>query len=235
MRPDIKSLWLIPFLCFGGGYFITRGFLQQTIVAIPPLIGKPADAALILLSEKNLNPRIIGIVDEPDLKPGTVLNQIPRADAQARPHQTVFLVLSSRPAEQKAMLWIGMMQKNIELNCAEQKLKPFCIKLPHQLPLGQCFAQFPNPDTPLTDSPVLYISAGTNQKYIWPSLIGAPASDVLEALKKQGITATIIGEHATASQQELNKLRILDQRPLPGSFLQYEGMHKPSIHIRLGR
>lgn len=236
MRSPVKSfLWLIPFLCFGSGYFAARAFLHQKLVTVPSLIGKPADTALILLSEKNLNPRIIGLINEPDLAPGTVLNQIPRAETSARPHQTIFLVLCARPIQDVAKQWVGMTQKNIDLSCASSSIQPQYVSLPHGALVGQCFAQFPSPEHPLTEQPTLYVAAGTAEKYIWPSLLGAPAYDAFEALKKQGISITIIGDHSNVSYSELKKLRIIDQRPLPGSFVVCDSIHKPAIHVRLGR
>lgn len=236
MRISVVSfLWFLPFFCFGSGYFAARVLLHQKLVTVPSLIGKPTDTALIMLSEKNLNPRIIGLINEPDLAPGTILNQIPRAETFARPHQTIFLVLSARSAVQIADSWIGMTQKNIDLSCASSSMRPKYVFLPHAFATGQCFAQFPNPDQALTDQPILYMSAGATKKYIWPSLIGAPAYNAFEALKKQGVEITIIGDHSNASYQELKKLLIIDQRPLPGSFVVCDSIHKPAIHVRLGK
>jgi len=235
MRLDFSVLWLAPFFCFSGGYVATRIFLHHKTVIIPALIGKTADSALALLSEKNLNPRVIGLVDEPDLEPGTVLNQIPRADAQARPYQTIFLVLSARPTQQIAKQWIGLKKDTIAQSCAADHINPSFVAISHTLPEGQCFAQFPSEGSVITDRPIFYIAAQTQQKYIWPSLINAPAFEAFEALKKQNITIHIIGEYADVPAQELKQLRILDQRPLPGSFITCDSMHPPSIHVRLGR
>lgn len=236
MKLAIQSpLWFLPFLCFGGGYVATRTFLHHTTVIIPSLVGKSSDVALLLLSEKNLNPRIIGLVDEPDLESGTVINQIPRAEAQARPYQTIFLVISARPTEPIAKQWIGLKQETIAHSCAADHINPLFISIPHTLPGGQCFAQFPSEGGAITDRPIFYIAAPVQQKYIWPSLLNAPAFEAFEALKKQGITVHVIGEHTDASLQELKQLRIVDQRPLPGAFTTYDGMHPPSIHVRLGR
>jgi beta-lactam-binding protein with PASTA domain len=230
-----SALWFLPFLCFSSGYLLTRVILHHTMVTVPSLVGKTADIALVQLSEKNLNPRIIGLVDEPDLEPGTIITQIPRAEAQARPYQTIFLVISSRPSKHIAKQWIGLKQEAIAQSCAADHISPLFIAIPHTLPAGHCFAQFPSEGSVIIDRPIFYIAAQAHQKYIWPSLIDAPAFDAFEALKKQGVTIHIIGENTNAMGQELKELRIIDQRPLPGSFVTYDGMHPPSIHVRLGR
>jgi beta-lactam-binding protein with PASTA domain len=235
MYFNSSALWFLPFFCFGGGYLLTRTILHHTIVIVPSLVGKTADSALVQLSEKNLTPRVIGLVDEPDLEPGTIITQIPRAEAQARPYQTIFLVISSRPTKQIAKQWIGLKQEAIAQRCAADHINPLFIAIPHPLPAGQCFAQFPSEGSVIVDRPILYIATHIQQKYIWPSLIGAPAFDVFETLKKQGVIIHIIGENTNATGQELTQLRIIDQRPLPGSFVTYDGMHPPSIHVRLGR
>lgn len=235
MRLISSLLFVLPFLCCTGGYFIARCVLQRSTVTIPCLIGKTADAALLLLSEKQLNPRIIGLVDEPDLEPGTVINQIPRADALARPHQTIFLVLASRPTTHIARLCIGTTAEHIRKHYNSEHGEPLFVHLPHALPVGTCFAQSPAEDEPLSTKPMYYISSGMHETYIWPSLLNAPAHDALEILKKQGVEITIIGEYANAPAETLKSLRIIDQRPLPGSFVQCDTMHKPSLHVRLAR
>jgi beta-lactam-binding protein with PASTA domain len=235
MYRNSSALWLLPFFCFGGGYIVTRTILHHTMVTVPSLLGKTTDIALRQLSEKNLNPRIIGLVDEPDLEPGTIITQIPRAEAQARPYQTIFLVISARPTKQIAKQWIGLKQEAIAQSCAVDHISPLFIAIPHTLPAGHCFAQFPSEGSVIIDRPIFYIAAQAHQKYIWPSLIDAPAFDAFEALKKQGITIHSIGENASATGQELKQLHIIDQRPLPGSFITYDSMNPPSIHVRLGR
>ncbi len=232
----INSLFLLlPFLCFTSGYFVARCVLQRSTVIIPSLIGKTADAALVLLSEKQLNPRIIGLVDEPDLEPGTVINQIPRADASARPHQTIFLVLASRPTTHIASQCVGITKEQIRKQYNPEHGEPLFIHLPHSLPSGTCFTQFPTENAPLSTKPLYYISSGMQETYIWPSLLNAPAYTALETLKKQGIEITIIGEYANASAETLKSLHIIDQRPLPGSFVHCDTMHTPSLHVRLAR
>jgi hypothetical protein len=236
MKLSIQStLWMAPFFCFASGYLITRTLLHRAIVLVPALVGKTADIALTQLSEKNLNARIIGLVDEPDLAPGTVINQIPRAEAQARPYQTIFLVLSSRPTKQIAKQWIGLKQETIAQSCATDHISPLFFAIPHTLPAGQCFAQFPSEGAVITERPIFYIATQIQQKYIWPSFINAHAFDAFEIVKKQGVAIHIIGEHTQASPQELKQLRIVDQRPLPGSFAMHDSIHPLSIHVRLGR
>ncbi len=235
MRFNMPLAWLIPFICFSGGYLIARTLLRQKTVTVPSLIGKTADAALILLSEQNLNPRIVGLVDEPDLQPGTILNQIPRAHISARPYQTVFLIISSRALRHTALSWIGLKKEQIVHQCTEHGIDPILISVPHSTPPGTCFAQYPTEGNVITERPILYFSTEVPHSYIWPSLLDAPAASALEALKKQGVMVHIIGEYASADSQMLKKLHIIDQRPLPGSSTQYNSINKPSVHVRLGK
>ena len=198
-------------------------------------MGKQADEVLIVLSEHTLNPRVIGLVEDNDREPGTILNQIPRAGSCARPHQTIFLVISTRSKSIIADNWVGMAQDMIQKKCATHTIKPIFIPLHHNMPVGICFVQVPVEGSVVTERPILYISAGSKNRYIWPSLIGAPAQRVVEMMKKQGIDVAIIGEYAAADQQKIASLIIIDQRPLPGSSVIYDGMHAPVLHIRLGK
>lgn len=226
--------WILPFFCFCSGYFATRLLLSHKTVLVPALIGKTADVGLQLLSEKNLNPRIVGLIDEPDAEPGTILNQIPRAESMARPHQTIFLVLASRPKQMIAPHWIGMTQDIIKKTSMSTNHEPIFSILPHTTPAGTCFAQYPAAGMPIIETPTLYVSGGSKQTYIMPSFLGAPAAIAFDMLKKQGIDITIIGEQA-AQNNRLDQFRITDQRPLPGSFVRCDTMHKPSLHVRLGK
>lgn len=234
MRIFASLLWLLPFSCFCAGYFMARVLLSKRHVIIPSLIGKTADTALIALSEKNLNPRVIGTVEDPDQEPGTVLSQIPRAGSRARPYQAVFILITARPLQHKAHDWVGKTENIVRGMHATSQIQAVYKQLAHTLPAGTCFGQFPSPGQLIADKPLVYISSGTNQLYIWPSCIGAPALPVFDALKKQGIEVTIIGEYAQADPTLYARLRIIDQRPLPGAFMVCEGMHKPSFHVRLG-
>lgn len=235
MRQLFKVLWIAPFICFFGGYFGMRFLLHQSTIPMPLVVGKTADRALIILSDKNLNPRIIGIVEEPDIEPGTILNQIPRAESKVRPHQTVFLIMSARPSVPYAEDCIGKHQSYIEKVYAQKKITPLFVGFNYPLPQGTCFAQYPHAGAPVPHNPIMYITQETEQKYIIPSFIGAPALVALENLQKQGVSVTIIGECADTDKTTYANLRIIDQRPLPGSFITIGSMHKPSLHIRLGK
>lgn len=226
---------LLPFACFAAGYFVARSMLQRSTVTIPALVGKTADTALVLLSEKQLNPRIIGLVDEPDLEPGTVITQIPGTNALARPHQTIFLVLASRPSTHIAPYYVGISEEQIRKKCSAEKGEPIFVHIPHSLPSGICFAQFPSEGVSLSEKAIYYISSGIQETYVWPSFLNTSAYEAIESLKKQGVQVTIMGDYTHASTEELKQLRIIDQRPLPGSFVQCDTIHSPSLHVRLAR
>jgi len=234
MRSTPLFLCLIPFFCFGVGYYAAHKCLGKQAVEVPSLVGKTADIAFIMLSEKKLNPRVMKVVDDRDKEPGTILDQIPRACSLARPYQTIFLVISARPSVCIMQDWVGKSEKELRALHAARGIHAIYQSLVHTAPTGTCIGQFPSSGLPIKDDVITYIAKGTCSTYIWPSCIGAPAISVFEAMKKQGIEVAIIGEYADADLHMLTKLRVIDQRPLPGSFVMCEGIHKPSLHVRLG-
>ena len=234
---QFKSIiWILPFSFFIVGYVTTRLLLNQNTISMPLLLGKTTDSALIMLSHTNLNPRVIGVIEDPDSKPGTIVTQIPRAESKVRPAQTVFLVITARPDTPIIDQFIGKSKEYIEKTCAIQKTKVTIIKYPYPLPENTCFAQYPSAGNSLNQPLIIYVAQEIEHKYIVPSLRKKPAVPVLEHLKKQGVEVIIIGEYAdTTITEKYNKLDVIDQRPLPGSFITGTSMHKPSLHIRLGK
>src|SRR5579872_4934222 len=107
-------LWLFPFICFAGGYFVTRSLFHQTEMKAPALIGKNLFEAFTILSNNNLSPRLLDQKIDPDLPEGTVINQLPAAGQSIKQRQTVFVVLSKKPPVTPAPLLVGKSLNEIE-------------------------------------------------------------------------------------------------------------------------
>lgn len=204
----------------------------------PHLIGKELQSSLLLLSEKNLNPRILAQKEDPDLPAGTVIDQTPPAGKKIKPYQSIFLVLSTTLAQLQAPHLIG---KPIESNCKELEavgIKAKLFWLDHPYPKGHCFAQMPEAGHPLENNQItLYVSAGSNKPILWPDFRGKSVERVNEFLTPHGIKPQIVRGASRRSmhcQHELlDEAVIIDQRPLPGSILKIDPEQPPQVQLQV--
>ena len=72
-------LWLAPFICFLGGYFIVRSFFHVNTIPTPSVVGRSLHDAFTILSNHNLNIRLLTQKEDPDLP-----NEIGRASCRER-------------------------------------------------------------------------------------------------------------------------------------------------------
>ena len=58
-------LWLLPFLSFLCGYQLIRSLYTVNTLTTPSIIGKEIQDAIKILSDNNLNPRILTEKEDP--------------------------------------------------------------------------------------------------------------------------------------------------------------------------
>lgn len=239
-------LFLIPFICFAGGYFLIAHFYGAKEIQTPALIGKPLQEAARELSARNLNLRIITEKPDAELAAGTIVSQTPAAGKHIKENQSVFIVISRslpRPLAPDCV--------NKPLELAQKELAGLQVKkyyLSSTSPRGYCFAQSPTAGTEITDRLILYISTGSNKPILWPDFTHKPIEYVHTFLKNNHIEPHIL----YPSEQPDNKpesttditsetvpsvpsLMISDQRPLAGSLLILEEEKMPNVQLEVQR
>ena len=85
-----RFLWVAPFATFIIGYFFVSFISTNPALITPSLVGQGINKAAEILSQKNLNIRIIGHKDEPELPEGTIVSQTPSAGTAIKEHQAIY-------------------------------------------------------------------------------------------------------------------------------------------------
>ena len=209
--------WTVPFFAFILGYLTVKFiFSINKTIKVPTVIGLQFKDAAKILSENNLNIRIIEEKEDDDLPDGTIITQSPY-DSEIKPLQSIYLIISKKA---KKKLAPDFRQKNInEINKIARKngIKTKSYYLPNNQKTALCIAQMPEANEPLEDNRmIIYISNGNNKKIIFPDLRGLELDNALEFLDLYSIKPTIL-------ESDFKKEKIIkEQRPLPGSILDLE-------------
>ena len=216
-----KSLWILPFLAFGAGYFFLQFFIADNAVQAPALLGKNLLQATQICSDLKLNLRIIAEKEVADVQAGTIIKQKPLPTKSIKPHQSIFIVITKSPVPMKAPDFIKKNNAFIDTSCQELgiKNKTYLIETAH--PKGECFGQIPSSGDSLELKKMsCYISAGNPAKYLFPNLINKPILDVLEFLKKYDIQCDVYYKDQKITSPYKQQLTVINQKPLAGTFVQ---------------
>lgn len=225
-----ETLWIAPFLCFIFGYSIIYVILPQKTITTPGLIGKNLVEAARLLSEKNLNLRIIDQKEDNELHDGTIISQIPAGDQPAKIHQTVFCVISLRPKHNKTPDVIGKNISLIEEFLNQQKIKYSIYYMPNFLATDICFDQLPTPNTLLKNTIIsLFISSGQHKPIVFPNLKTKLLPEVIDFLSLHQLYPMIHHEQMIDTLHQCRSCYVIDQKPPAGSIVD---LSKP-INIQL--
>jgi beta-lactam-binding protein with PASTA domain len=210
-----RILWLLPFICFIAGYQLLNFLFTVESFPTPHLVGLPLDQAVKLVAQKNLNLRIITEKPDQDLPNHTVISQSPTSHT-IRPNQTMYVVISQKPAAKVAPKLIGETSDQINQIASNQNLQIKTYHLPNSQTKETCFAQTPADKQPLNNSKMTaYLSSGPNNLVVMPNFIGLNKLTVVNFLKEYHIDPRVI----TACQPSVQDQTIIDQRPAAGAII----------------
>ena len=218
---NIKQyLWTFPFLSFIFGYQFLSFITVSNNLPNPSIMGLPLAQAITILSDNNLNPRIMAEKEEPDLPEGTVLSQTPAAHQRVKPNQPIFLVVARKPKKIPAPSLLGTSVDEATLALHRVNVRPKTYELFSPAPKGTCVGQMPGAQEPVADKKmILYISAGKNPLMLFPSLKGALMSDVQTCLSSYNFTAKVFHTRPVEPDHQCSSCYVVDQKPLPGSII----------------
>lgn len=215
-----RALWLVPFIFFLGGYYVTQRTVGSRVLQAPDLIGKNLQEAVGILAPYRLNLRILDEIEEPALPEGTILDQHPAPAANIKIHQPLGIVISHQPKPPTAPDFVNMTLSAIQKRADQSGLRlktHFCTS--EIYPADQCIAQTPPPGAPVTEKTInVYIAAHDTTPYLLPSFVGLPLDRVRTFLHTHNIPAEII-PHEYARKQCPNCI-VVAQKPLAGSFIR---------------
>lgn len=187
-----KFLWIFPFFMFIFGYYLLHVFLQRKDVFVPNVIGKNIQAAMNVLSEKNLSIRLLREQEDPDLPEGIILDQFPKADYKVKPNQHLFLVVSKKPKPILAPDFLGQSQKDIVKLASKLGVQVETFWVNSIYAINSCLAQYPSSDQMVNNRKILaYFSSGSKNLYVVPDLRGYKVDLIKDALKSENINLEV--------------------------------------------
>lgn len=215
-------LCFLPFFAFAIGYYAVSFIFKSKTITAPALVGKPIDKAVTLLSDHNLNVRIVGTKSDTDLPEGTIVSQTPTAGLKIKENQTMYVVVAKKPA---ALLSPDLKGKT--LSAAHHIAQDLCITLKsHAIPCDSspdnCIAQFPAAGQELENNNlIVYISTSSSKPVIMPQCKDMLVTEVVSFLQLHGITPTILHTHSEllSAHHQCTSCKVIDQRPLAGSLV----------------
>lgn len=224
--------WLVPFFAFYLGYWVPHTFFRIKSLETPSLLGKQVHESLVLLSEAQLNLRLVGEKEDAALPEGTIVSQIPAPYQKIKPHQALFVTVSKKPQTSPLPLSQGKFAKELSALFANKKIrfKPFYIQSAH--PADCCIAHYPYTSTVAPDEPViLYFSKDAGKTVLFPDLEGLSVKQVKDFFAHYGITPHVFHTKSVFENHECLKCVVTEQKPLPGSLLN---LNKPlSVQLKV--
>lgn len=235
MKAHIKNmLWIIPFLTFAAGYYAMSFFYKTPYLATPNLIGLSLHDALDTISATKLNLKLVGHKQDSDLPEGTILSQNPLPDSSIKAHQTIYCICSQKPPAVKAPALIDKNRQNIIDMLQSQRIRYKIYYVPSKAPFNTCIAQSPQADEPLDHNAiVVFLSDGNQKPFLWPNFVGQPVDDVIDFLHKHSLTPTVVHRYVTSRTHTCKECRVVNQRPLAGTFIYSFKDNLKTIHLEV--
>lgn len=215
-----KFYWAVPFLVFFTGYQFCNFIFKSKTVITPALLGKTVTEALPLLTQQELNVRLLKQKENTLLPEGTILNQIPSPGQQSKPHQTVFIITSKQPEPAKTPLLTGLFYTEITELLKKEKITYQTLFIPTNQPEKLCIAQIPEAGEPVpTDGIIIYCATQESNFYVFPDFKGLPIDDVMSFLQAYTIEPEIFHSYPISEHHTCHHCVVKDQKPSPGACI----------------
>lgn len=226
-------LWLLPFLCFLLGYQLIRFFFTVDTLVMPRLVGRHLQEAVRMLSDQNLNIRIVEEKETTEVPEGTILSQIPLEGQKIKPYQSIFLVLSQRSSTTLAPAILGLSEIEAIQVAHERELDIKRYKIYSSEPLDTCIAQIPGKSLPLTSRKILaYISQGEQPYRLMPNFKHVSLAEVTAFLRTYTIEPQMFHSYEVGEDHSCDACMVLDQRPSAGALINLSVPFK--VQLRIG-
>lgn len=234
--PEFRSfLWLAPFASFFLGYTVICLLVRQPSLPTPAIMGKTIGQAVTLLSEQNLNIRIVGQKEDAQLPDGTVLSQTPAPGTQIKEQQALYVTVSKKVSPQVLMDLVGGQESDARAALEQLSVQANVYKIPADMPSGTIIAQYPQAGTPAPDNTVILYSAESIKKpLIMPNFKGRLLDEVVAFLDLHGITPSILHAPVFPQDHRCTQCKVIDQRPLAGSFVKHQSEKPLQVQLQVG-
>ena len=228
-----RMLWLVPFLFFLVGYYITERMVGTRTLQAPHLIGKGLHDAVRILAPYRLNLRILDEVEEPAMAEGTIIDQRPAPGANIKIYQPLGIVISRQPKPLAAPDFVNMGLPDIQKLAEKTGVRLLAHPCKSDLPAQQCLAQAPAAGTVLTDKTVnVYIASPNASLYLLPNFVGQSLDRTCAFLRAHQIAFEIM-PHEYAPYTYWSACTVTAQKPLAGSFVSLANL--PTVQLSVER
>jgi beta-lactam-binding protein with PASTA domain len=210
--------WIIPFLCFLTAYWLTIYFFGGNSINTPALIGLDIATACYQLSENNLNLRVIGQKEDPDLPPNIIIQQTPGPGQKIKPNKSIFCHITKQPEPNIAPNLINKPIAQLpQSNNGDSRVVTYCVPGTCD---GICVGQIPSPNCVLHDNKVIALVAKSNASIaLFPNLLGQPAANAQEWFKEMGYKTEIFHKYPVEMQNHTCNCIIMAQKPIAGTVV----------------
>lgn len=235
MKHAISYLWTIPFLSFLGGYYVMSTLYTNKTIPTPSVVGMQLNQAVRLLSDQQLNVRILAEKEDADLPAGTIISQNPPAKSLIKPNQSIFLVVSTTPQPTHVPRLIGCTEAEIEQIAQKQNIRYKIYPLECKYPANTCCAQWPAPGSILDTHPlILYMAQNKHKPILMPDLRGHSVPAVADFLTNHDMVPELMHHPSVPDGHICSSACIVtDQRPIAGSLVPRENAKQLHIHLQV--
>lgn len=225
--------WIIPFIAFTGGYIAVSRLMTCADVQTPAIVGMPLQDALKIVSSYQLHSQIMTEIEDAEMPAGIVVEQNPRPGQHVKSSQTVYLVVTKRPAPISVPQFIGRPVADCVQSAQGSPVRVKVHALEGNYPLGYCFAQYPEAGTelPADRTVVVYSSAGITPLRILPDLRGKPVAAVREFLQAYGIKMQVLHTQPITNDHQCDACVVTEQKPLSGTFVNLSKPLLVQLHV----
>jgi beta-lactam-binding protein with PASTA domain len=221
-----KVLWVIPFFFALFGYWGAHMLFGGDVVSMPSLVGLPLHQAVPELSGLDLNIRIVGFKEDPDLEAGVVVSQSPFCGQQIRQGQAAHIVVTRRPPSLYAPRLAGLLPGSVQAEIEKFNIVSKVYTLYARQPKGVCLAQLPAPGTRLEKKRMtIYTATMQSKPLLLPNFVGCDLEQVKDLLAPYGVMLKVRGARHKGCV-------VREQRPLAGSFLHTDKPCSVQVHVR---
>lgn len=219
MRKYLTTLvWTLPFISFFFGYQIVRLFVYKEVFVAPEVLGQHIQDAIKVLSESKLNVRILAEKEDADLPEGIIISQSPNPGQSVKSHQSIFLVITRKPAKPVAPNLYGLSNQEAQNRAKNKNIHLKSYSLPSDNPIDTVIAQSDLPQQEVSDNAMMvYLSRGPSDMRIFPNLKGKLSQEVVDFFKTYNIQVQVLSMEQGATH-DVNSI-VIDQRPMPGTLI----------------
>lgn len=221
LKQTLKRIfWIIPFINFIIAYHLSSLFLAINQIEVPVVIGKNLNEASKILSDHNLNLRILAQKEDADLPDCTVLDQNPFKQ-KIKINKPVYLTISRKFKSFKMPNLKGKNLHYIQQILKTNGLKSKIYYIENNADKDTCISHHPEAESLIdkNEKIILYISLNNKKPVLIPNFKGLNLKEVLNFLDLNEIKSTIIINSFQEYEPDKD-YKILEQRPIAGSILQ---------------